>query len=92
MPLTEKVVFTTTLERLDKLMIPKVVRWRFKMETDQALKVGINFLELHKGWQFFYSKMRKDGRLSIPKLVLSLFEDEKTSLAGYELEVMIEPA
>jgi hypothetical protein len=92
MPLTEKVVFTTTLEQLDKLMIPKVVRWRFKMETDQALKVGINFLELHKGWQFFYSKMRKDGRLSIPKLVLSLFEDEKTSLAGYELEVMIEPA
>lgn len=62
------------------------------MEGEQALKVGINFLELHKGWQFFYSKMRKDGRISIPKLVLSLFADEKTSLAGYTLEVMIEPA
>lgn len=62
------------------------------METDQALKVGVNFLELHKGWQFFYAKMRKDGRISIPKLVLGLFEDEKTSLPGYPLEVMIEPA
>jgi len=62
------------------------------MEGEQALKVGINFLELHKGWQFFYSKMRKDGRISIPKLVLGLFADEKTSLAGYTLEVMIEPA
>ena len=92
MPLTEKVVFTTTLERLDKVQIPKVVRWRFKIESDQALKVGVNFLGLHKGGQFFYAKMRKDGRVSIPKLVLTLFEDEKTSLAGYALEVMIEPA
>jgi len=62
------------------------------MESDQALKVGINFLGIHKGWQFIYAKMRKDGRISVPKLVLSLFEDEKTSLAGYALEVMLEPA
>jgi hypothetical protein len=92
MPLAEKVVFTTTLEHSEKVMVPKVVRWRFKMEPDQALKVGVNFLELHKGWQFFYAKMRKDGRISIPKLVLNLFEEEKTNLAGYSLEVMIEPA
>ena len=92
MPLTEKVVFTTTLESLDKMQIPKVIRWRFKMENDQALKVGVNFLELHKSWQFFYTKMRKDGRISIPQLVLSLFENEKTNLAGRALEVMIEPA
>jgi hypothetical protein len=36
--------------------------------------------------------MRKDGRVSIPNLVLSLFEDEKTSFGGCTLEVMIEPA
>ena len=92
MPLTEKVTFTTTFERFDKVQIPKLIRWRFKMECDQALKVGVNFLGLHKGWQFFYVKMRKDGRVSVPKLVLSLFEDEKTSLSGCMLEVMIEPA
>jgi hypothetical protein len=62
------------------------------MESDQALKVGVNFLGLGKGWQFFYVKMCKDGRVSVPKLVLSLFEDEKTSLAGCTLEVMVEPA
>lgn len=62
------------------------------METDQALKIGINFLELHKGWQFFYAKMRKDGRLTIPRLVLSFFMDEKMSLSGNALEIMIEPA
>jgi hypothetical protein len=92
MPLTEKVTFTATLQSANTMQIPKLIRWRFKMESDQALKVGINFLGMHKGWQFFYAKMRKDGRISVPKLVLSLFEDEKTSLAGYALEVMLEPA
>ena len=62
------------------------------MDSSQALKVGVNFLDLHKGWQFFYAKMRKDGRLAIPKLVLSLFKDEEKSLAGYVVEVMLEPA
>ena len=62
------------------------------MESGQALKVGVNFFGMHRGWQFFYAKMRKDGRISVPKLVLSLLEDEKTNLAGYALEVMLEPA
>lgn len=92
MPLTEKVTFTAKLQSANTVQIPKVVRWRFKMESDQALKVGINFLGLHKGWQFFYVKMRQDGRIIVPKLVLGLFENGKTGLSGCELEVMIEPA
>jgi hypothetical protein len=91
-PLTEKVTFTARLQSSNTVQIPKVIRWRFKMESDQALKVGINFLGLHKGWQFFYVKMRQDGRIIVPKLVLGLFEDGKTGLSGRELEVMIEPA
>lgn len=62
------------------------------MESNQALKVGVNFLDLHKGWHFFYAKMRKDGRIGIQKLVLSRFQDEKASLSGYAVEVMLEPA
>ena len=92
MPLTEKVVFTATLQAASKIQVPKVICWRFKMEVGQAIKVGVNFLELHKGWQFFYTKMRKDGRLAIPKLVLSLFADENTILAGSVVEVILEPA
>jgi hypothetical protein len=92
MPLTEKVSFTATLQRANTVQIPKLIRWRFKMESGQALKVGVNFFGMHRGWQFFYAKMRKDGRISVPKLVLSLLEDEKTNLAGYALEVMLEPA
>jgi len=92
MPLTEKVVFTATLQAASKIQVPKVIRWRFKMEVGQAIKVGVNFLELRKGWQFFYTKMRKDGRIAIPKLVLSLFVDENTALTGSVIEVTLEPA
>ncbi len=92
MPLTEKVTFTTMLQKANTVQVPKLIRLRFKVESDQALKVGVNFLGLHKGWQFFYAKVRKDGRVSVPKLILNLLEDEKTSLADYALEVMLEPA
>ena len=92
MPLTEKVNFTATLQCKNNVQVPKLIRWRFKMESGQALKVGVNFLSLRKGWQFFYAKMHKDGRLTIPKLVLCLFADENVNLAGYVLELMLEPA
>jgi heme/copper-type cytochrome/quinol oxidase subunit 2 len=92
MPLSEKVTFTAALQSRSTIQIPKSVRWRFKLETGQLLKVGVNFLGLHRGWQFFYGKMRKDGRLAIPKMVIVLFQIESKSLAGCALEVMLEPA
>ncbi len=92
MPLTEKVTFTATLQNRNNVQIPKLVRWRFKLESNQALKIGVNFLGLHKGWQFYYGKMHKDGRLTVPKLILALIEDEDTCLFGYPLEIMVEPA
>ena len=92
MPLTEKVTFTAPLQSGRKVQVPKLIRWRFKMDSSQALKVGVNFLDLHKGWQFFYAKMNKNGRITIPKLVRGLFAAEGASLAGYVAEVTLEPA
>ena len=92
MPLTEKVAFTANLQAANTVQVPKLVRWRFKMECTQPLKVGVNFLDQHRGWQFFYAKIRKDGRLTIPKLVLSRFQNEKTNLTGNPAEITLEPA
>ena len=42
--------------------------------------------------QFFYTKMGKDGRIFIPELVLSFFQDEeRQSAAGSVFEVTLEP-
>jgi hypothetical protein len=100
MPVTEKVSFTATLQRLSAVQIPKLIRLRFKLERDQPLRVGVNFLDLHKGWQFFCAKMGGDGRLAIPKLILNLFmsmnrslhEHEQINLAGCVLEITLAPA
>ncbi len=74
------------------MQTPKLIRWGFKIESGQALKVGVIFLGMHKGWQFFYAKMRRDGRITVPKLVLVLFRDEETRLAEHTIEVTLEPA
>jgi len=92
MPLTEKVTFTAVLQKANTVQVPQAIRWRFKIESDQVLKLGVNFSALHKGWQFFYARMHKDGRISVPKLVLGLFGVEKAGLAGSVVEVTLEPA
>ena len=74
------------------MQVPKLVRWQFKMEPDQVLKVGVNAINLWTGWQFFYAKMGKDGRILIPKLTMALLRSGKSDLAGYAMEVTLEPA
>jgi len=93
MPLTQKVTFKTLLQKGNRLQVPKLIRWQFKMETSQTLKVGVSCLGFWRPVQFFYAKMGKDGRIYIPELVLALFQDEKKqSLAGSVFDVTLEPA
>jgi len=40
----------------------------------------------------FYAKMTKDGRILIPKLILTLIGNRETDLSHYILNVSIEPA
>ena len=91
MPLTQKVTFQTVIEKGNRIQIPKIIRWQFKIESTQILKVGINAIDLGRGWQFFYTKMYKDGRIHVSKLAALVLQGEKPSLAGYLLEITLEP-
>jgi hypothetical protein len=92
MPLTRKVTFNKKLEKGQRVQIPMMIRWEFKMEPDQVLKVGITFPNKFKGWQFFYAKMEKAGKIFIPKMILAPWQEEKNDLAGLVAEVTIEPS
>ncbi|MBN1244242.1 hypothetical protein JXA31_01450 [Candidatus Bathyarchaeota archaeon] len=92
MPLTEAVTFKTRLQKGNRVQVPKLIRWRFKMETEQVLKVGVTAVDLWTGWQFFYAKMGIDGRIVVPKLTLDLLLVDNPDLAGYVLEVSLAPA
>ena len=79
------------LEKGNRVQIPKIIRWEFKLEPDQVLKVGFSAPNNFKGWQFFYAKMEKAGKIFIPKTILSLWQNEN-NLQGYIVEVTLEPA
>lgn len=92
MPPTQKVSFKTVLQKGNRVQVPKLVRWQFKMETNQVLKVGVSAINLWTGWQFFYAKMGKDGRITLPKLQRELLRDREQNLTGYAMEATLEPA
>ena len=89
--LTRKVTFKGTLQKGERIQIPKLIITEFKLEPSQLLKVNFSIPNRFKGWQSFYAKMEKAGRIYIQKATLSLWEDERASLPGCIVEVTLEP-
>lgn len=89
MPLTEEVSFKARLQEGYRVQIPRVIRWQYKMDPDQALKVQV-------GPEKFFAKMSKDGRILIPKLIRELMEETgwnwgRSDQIGIIFEVTLEP-
>jgi hypothetical protein len=92
MPLTESVIFKAALQKGNRVQIPRLFRWQYKMEEDQVLRVNVT-IEGSFVDEKFLVRMTKDGRLSIPKLTLKLLQEgDEKSLEGSVLEVAVEPA
>jgi hypothetical protein len=62
-PLTELVKFKVVLQKGNRFQLPKVVRWRFKLESDQVLKVTLTVVDSFGVWEVFYARMDKSGRI-----------------------------
>jgi hypothetical protein len=96
LPLTKAVSFKTLLQKGNRVQVPKLVRWQFKMEATQVLEVTVSVSAKYSAIsESFYARMGKDGRITVPWLVLDLLKkraDEGKSLTGHVLEVKIEPA
>jgi len=95
LPLTEAVSFKCLLQKGNRIQVPKLVRWQFKMETTQVLKVSINVAGALGNPESFYARMSKDGRITAPLLGVTLLQKRTTgekSLRTYALEVKLEPA
>ena len=93
MPLTKQVSFKAALQRGNRIQVPKLIRWQFKLEPQQVLKVTVDLEELGYGTEEFYAKMGGDGRIAVPKLMLKLLQGEdEESLVGSVFEVKLEPA
>ena len=92
MPLDKKVTFQTRLQSQNRLQVPSHLRWQFKLEPTELLKVTTNAVGVWDTTQIFYANMQKNGRLAIPKLTMALMKHNRPTLEGYIMDVTIEPA
>jgi hypothetical protein len=62
------------------------------MDSERVLKVTVNALNVWSGWETFYARMGRDGRITVPKLQRELLRGKEQDLTGYVMEVTLEPA
>jgi len=87
------VEFQTALQRGNRVQVPKLVRWKFKLESNQVLKVAVWAGVI--SWKTFYACMDKSGRITVPALTRKFLETtkhDKQSLTGEILEIQLQPA
>ena len=94
MPLTEHASFKAKLENRNRVQIPNLLRWRYKMEQGELLKANVRvFGSENYEEETFLAKMARDGRLTVPNLTMVVLKQrEEKNLAGAILEVTISPA
>lgn len=90
MPITDSVSFKAVLQKGNRIQIPRLVRWQYKLEPTQVLNITVE-VEGAVGSEEFLGRMNKDGRVTIPKLVIDLLKDEEETLEGQILEVTLTP-
>jgi hypothetical protein len=92
LPLTQRVSFKTMLQKQNRLLVPKLVRWEYKLELSEVLKVTVTIVGLLGVRESFLAKMYKSGRIRIPDLTMALLKRDQPSLEGCVMEVTLEPA
>jgi len=92
MPLTEKVEFKTRLQKRNQVQVPKLVCWRYKLEPWQILKVTVCCPSIWDSREEYLTRIGKDGRITIPKLALTLLLHNKLNREPYLLKVSLEPS
>ncbi len=88
------VEFKAKLQARGRLQIPKNIRWQFKLETTQTLRVTVNFDGYWNTHQEFYGQMTSEGRILIPKLEGSLLQASfgEQAMTGAVVNVELRPA
>lgn len=92
MALTETVMFKAVFQKGNRIQVPRRIRWRFKMDSEQVLKVSLRVVGLFTGWESFYAQMGKDGRITVPKIQRTLLKDDGTQTLEHPIiKVTLEP-
>lgn len=84
-----QVRFKIRLQLHNRFTVPKYVQQLLRIEPERVLQVQID-TGVWGGSQSFYSRITKDGRIIIPKLIMGLLEKQNKALEGKILEITLE--
>lgn len=90
MPLNQTVIYKTQLQKQNRIVVPKLIRGKYKLEPE-VFKVTITIVGVLGVRESFLAPLNKEGRIIIPKLTMSLLKRNEPSLEGFVLEVSLEP-
>src|SRR3990170_7236056 len=89
MPVNETVEFLARLQKLNRIQIPVEVRWRYKLEPGELLKVLVQPVGgFSVSGEEFIARLLRDGRITIPWEVVWKIKQDKL---GYMLRVWLKP-
>jgi len=91
LPLSQRVSYKTTLQKQNRLQVPKLVQGQYKLESSEVLKVTVTIVGTLGVRESFLDRMQKHGRIQIPELTIALLKRDKPSLEGYAMEVTLGP-
>jgi bifunctional DNA-binding transcriptional regulator/antitoxin component of YhaV-PrlF toxin-antitoxin module len=89
-PLTEIERFPAKLQRRGRVQVPVMIRWRYRLEDGEVLRVGVRS-PVSFDSEVFYGRLLKDGRITVPKLVVDLLEIEHGDIVNVTLYAQKEP-
>jgi len=84
-----RVRFKIRLQLHNRFTVPKYVQQLLKIEPYRVLQVQVD-TGVWGGSQIFHSRITKDGRIVIPKLIMGLLEKQNKALEGKILEITLE--
>ena len=93
MPLTRQVGFKAVIGKGNRIQVPTLIRWEFKLEPTQLLTVTLRQFNLATN-ETFFAKMNKDGRITVPKINTEIIKTQihkETTLNDYAFEITLSP-
>jgi hypothetical protein len=91
LPLTETARFKIQLQKGNRFQVPTIVRWQYKLEISQTLNVEIELVNMIGVRESFLAKMRKDGRITVPALIVASLKQFVPDIKGYMMEITLQP-
>ena len=94
MPLTCSVRFKAAIGKGNRIQIPTLIRWEFKLESTHLLTVSVRLFDRGID-ETFYTKMNQDGRITIPKINAELIKiqlPKEATINEYAFEITLRPA